>query len=276
MTGGNGRHHAVVLLGANALFKPLDKNARPGRYVSHVGRITPHDHRFTILGYPELPPSPVTLDALADEAAEALAEVADHPVPLIGISFGGFVAQRIAVRHPHLISQLILLASAHRFSSNGWVMMREQCAALRSGDFETLLRKNARLFRRRWFNTLVGLKLWASRGRLSKDFKDPSLILRTYEGVFEDGGTRNSSFGSPISAPTLIIGGSADQYFDSDCFAETAALLPGSQLRLFHGETHMLPMERSRAVVREINRFVSEQRSATSACVEKVQLSAGV
>jgi pimeloyl-ACP methyl ester carboxylesterase len=80
-------------------------------------------------------------------------------------------------------------------------------APLERGDFQTLIRENAVLFRRPWYNWLIQLKLWKDRRKLG-------------------------------------IGGTADQLFDRSAFEETASLIPGARLRLFEGETHMLPIER--------------------------------
>jgi pimeloyl-ACP methyl ester carboxylesterase len=43
----------------------------------------------------------------------------------------------------------------------------------------------------------------------------------------------------PIQAPTLILVGSADHWYSRELFAETAALIPGSRLRVFEGRGHV-------------------------------------
>jgi pimeloyl-ACP methyl ester carboxylesterase len=256
ISGGAGPRHAVVLFGANALFKPLDRVAKPARYARQVQKLLPSGWRLTIIGYEEVPPEATTLDTIADDVALAIEELSPEPIALVGISLGGLVAQRMAARHPERVDRLILLVSAHRFSKPGWQRLMGQFDALRAGDFAALLRDNALLFRRPWFNALIRMKLWKDRGRLHAEFKDPELILRAYQGVFSPDFARNAEVARQIAAPTLVIGGGADQYFDAACLRETAELIPGANLRLFERETHMLPIERSAAVAHEIAVFL--------------------
>lgn len=62
----------------------------------------------------------------------------------------------------------------------------------------------------------------------------------------------------------MIIGGSADQYFDVAAFEETARRIPVARLELFDGETHMLPVERRRDVARVLAEFLTTEDAAWS------------
>lgn len=257
--GGEGARHAVVLLGANALFRPLHKATKPARYAAQVQRLLPPGYQFTIIGYEEFPADTCTLDSIADDVAKALHSLASRRALVLGISFGGFVAQRLAVRHPDLVDRLVIMVSAHRFSASGWGRMERQLQALEAGDLATLLRDNALLFRRPWYNWLVRLKLRSDRSRLQDQCKDPAAILDTYRSVFSDDFARNADLARQIIAPTFVLGGTADQYFDVEALRETAERIPGARLRLFERETHMLPLERSADVAREIAAFLGAQ-----------------
>lgn len=50
----------------------------------------------------------ITMEQLADDAAALLGQVAEPPVIVFGHSYGGFVAQELALRHPGLVRALIL------------------------------------------------------------------------------------------------------------------------------------------------------------------------
>ena len=130
-------------------------------------------------------------------------------------------------------------------------------AYLRAGDLYGLVRENAVLFRRPWYNWLVRLKLWRDRDKLASEFNDPASIARAYEGLFGADFERNGEYAGRIRAETLIIGGTADQYFDVVAFEETARRIPAARLELFDGETHMLPAERKRGVVRLLSEFLT-------------------
>jgi len=167
------------------------------------------------------------------------------PDVVVGISLGGFVALRFAAQHPELVRRLVLLVSAHRFSPSGWRMMERQFEALERGDFRTLVRENALLFRRPWYNWLMRLKLWKDGHRLATEFREPAAILRDYRHLFGPEFKNNAEYGRRIVSPTLIIGGTADQLFGRGASEETAGLIPGARIHLFDNETHMLPVEKS-------------------------------
>lgn len=247
LRGGSGDKTACVFFGANALFRHLDRTANPGRYVRQMARLLPN-HRVTILGY-----AGFRFDEIVRDMAHAL------PVPpdvLVGLSFGGFVAMRFAAQHPELVKRVVLLVSAHRFSPAGWQKMERQFEALEQRDLAALLRENALLFRRPWYNWLVRLKLWKEGARLATDMRDPEAILHDYRHLFGSDFHNNAEYGRRIVNPTLILGGTADQFFDRAACEETAGLIPGADLQLFEGETHMLPVEKSNAVASAITGFL--------------------
>jgi pimeloyl-ACP methyl ester carboxylesterase len=245
--GGSGQREAVVFFGVNALFRRLDRTSDPGRYARQVSRLLP-GHKFTILGY-----AGSSFEEIVRDMARA---ICTPPDVVVGISFGGFVAMRFAAQHPELVRRLVLLVSAHRFSPGGWQMIERQFEALERGDFQTLVRENALLFRRPWYNWLLRLKLWKDGNRLATDFRDPAAILRDYRQLFGPDFKNNAAYGRRIVSPTLVIGGTADQLFDRRASEETAGLIPGAQIQLFEKETHMLPIEKSGEVAGAITDFL--------------------
>jgi pimeloyl-ACP methyl ester carboxylesterase len=127
-------------------------------------------------------------------------------------------------------------------------MMQEQFQALERGDLETVIRLNAVLFRRPWFNTLAGLKLWKDRNRLTAALRDPAAILHDYRQLFGPGFAANTDHCRRIQSPTLIVGGTNDCYFDRQTLEETRDLIPNARLHLVERETHMLPLENPQAI----------------------------
>lgn len=246
--GGSGQPGAIVFPGANALFKRLDQASDPGRHARQVSRLLPR-HRFTMLGY-----AGSSFEEIVGDMARSIGAPADV---LLGVSFGGIVALRFAAQHPELVKRLVLLVSAHRFSPGGQRMLERQFDALRHRDIGTLVRENALQFRRPWYNWLVRLKLWKDRARLAAEFRDPDTILHDYGRLFGPDFENNAAWGKRVACPTLVIGGTADRYFDRQSFQETASLIPSARLRLFERETHMLPIEKSGAVADLIAGFLA-------------------
>jgi len=246
--GGTGQREAVVFFGAGALFKRLDKVSDPGRYARQVSRLLP-GHKFTILGY-----AGSGFDEIVRDMATA---IRTPPEVVVGISFGGFVGMRFAAQHPELVRRLVPLVSGHRFSPGGWRMMERQFEALERGDFRTLVRENALLFRRPWYNWLVRLKLWKDGNRLATGFRDPSAILRDYRQLFGPDFKNYSEYCGRIISPALVIGGTADRYFDRGALEGTACLIPGAQIHPFEREKHMPPIEKSAEVTGAITDFLN-------------------
>lgn len=54
----------------------------------------------------------LTIPRMADDTASVIAALKLHRPDVMGWSMGGFIAQALAVRHPHAISKLILSATA--------------------------------------------------------------------------------------------------------------------------------------------------------------------
>lgn len=248
--GGSGERRAVVFFGVNALFKPLHRVSDPGRYARQVARLIP-GHRFTILGY-----AGATFQEIVDNAAFA---IEDPPDLLVGISFGGFAAMRFAARYPQSAKRLLLLVSAHRFSANGERMVARQIEALERGDWQTLVRENAMLFRRPWYNWLVRLGLSTMASRLAEEARDRAEILRDYRQLLASELRDNAGFARRISCPVLLTAGTADQFFDRSVIEETASMIPDARIIFFERETHMLPIECADPVAKEIDRFVRER-----------------
>jgi proline iminopeptidase len=71
-------------------------------------RLVYYDHRHN--GRSGRPPlETLTMEQLADDAAALAKHVTGEPVIVIGHSYGGFIAQEFALRHPDLVKALILV-----------------------------------------------------------------------------------------------------------------------------------------------------------------------
>ena len=255
LRGGSGAKRIVVLAGIDALFRRME-GPRAMRRARAIVRLLP-PCAWTIVGYGE-PGAGTNLDQAVAATADAIREAAGPPDVLVGISFGGFIAQRLAARNPELAPRLVLLVGAHRFSDAGRKRMDRQIEQLTRGDLTRLVRENALLFRRPWLNALAGTALWLRGQRLTDGIRPPADLLAAYRGLFSDDPGRDGEVARRISARTLIIGGSDDQFFGAEVFQETAERIAGARLVLFPRETHMLPLERAEAVAAEVRSFCRE------------------
>jgi pimeloyl-ACP methyl ester carboxylesterase len=115
------------------------------------------------------------------------------------------------------------------------------------------------MFRRPWLNWLVRLRLRTRRGRLAEGMNDPEVVVRGLRAVLDD--QLDEDRLGRITATTLVVAGTRDQLF-GDVPGQTAALVPNAELALFPGETHMVPVERRRAVAARVRDVLRISRAA--------------
>lgn len=249
--GGDGK--PILVLGGGQAFMQRQTPERIERDARRVAAVLPRDRSFILLGYDQAPAENHSLSAIAVDVAAIITQLG-APVQLVGISYGGLVALQVAADHPSLISELVLLVSAHRFSAEGLRRVRRQLDCAARGDLTALGDDFVGLFRRPWLNWLLRLRLRTRRARLAEAMNDPAIIVRGLRAVLDT--PLDETRLAHITARTLIIGGTRDQLFGRVC-ERTAALVPNASLVQFHGETHMVPVERRRAVAAKIRMLLS-------------------
>ncbi|WP_175493729.1 alpha/beta fold hydrolase [Microvirga guangxiensis] len=251
---GSGSNPIVVLNGGQAFVRrPTPAHAQ--RDAKRIARLLPPHRPIYVLGYDSSPPPGYSIHTIVKDVERILRDETG-PASVMGISFGGFVAARLAADHPALVKSLILMVSAHRFSSEGRRSVDRQIECAWQGDFEGFLKEFGLVFRRPWLNWLLRLRFRQERERLHETMNDPAIIVRGLHAVAGDDFGKDPSWLQAIQPPTLIVGATRDPFFDVEAMEETARLIAGAQLKLFNGETHMLPIERARDVAKVVRDFL--------------------
>ncbi len=250
---GSGSDPIVVLNGGQA-FVRRPTAARAQRDAKRIARLLPPRRPIYVLGYDSSPPPGYSIDMIVKDVAQILRDEIG-PADVMGISFGGFVATRLAADHPDLVRSLVLMVSAHRFSMAGRRSVDRQIECAWQGDFDGFLKEFGLVFRRPWLNWLLRLRFRQERDRLHETMNDPAIIVRGLHAVAGEDFGEDPSWLRTIRPRTLIVGATRDPFFDVEAMEETARLIAGSQLKLFKGETHMLPVERARDVAKVVREF---------------------
>jgi pimeloyl-ACP methyl ester carboxylesterase len=243
----------IVVLSGGQAFMQRQTAGRIERDAARVAAVLPPERGFVLLGYDPAPGENHGLPTIAADVAAIIGELGP-PVQLVGISYGGIVALRVAADHPGTVSDLVLLASAHRFSDAGLRRVRRQIDRAAAADFAALGEDFVAMFRRPWLNWLLRLRLRTRRGGAAAAMNDPEIIVRGLRAV-ADAPVEETSLGR-ITARTLIVSGTHDQIFGR-VPERTAALVPGATHVQFPGETHMVPIERRRAVAAQVRALLS-------------------
>lgn len=182
-------------------------------------------------------PAGHTVQDMADDLAALIEQQFDGHVELVvGVSFGGFVGQYLAARHPTVLSRLALVVSGWRTDPWSREIDRRFVAALRAGD-----KPAARAISMEYLAPagsdppslppFVTAMLWRLMGLDGIPLGDLAL-----EAAAE---VDTRAVLPEIELPVLLVAGDRDRFFPPDVVEETAALLPDCTLVWHEGQGHL-------------------------------------
>jgi 3-oxoadipate enol-lactonase len=165
-----------------------------------------YDHRGH--GKSDGVPGPCTIEDLADEAAALVAREAGGGVHFVGLSMGGMVAQQIAVRHPELVSSIVIANSSSHYDETFRGMWRSRVeTALNLGMPAIADKVMPRWFTRGYRESLPGLQRIAQLRTVLE-----AMDARTYAACAEAVGRIDFFASNPlIACPALVIAGTQDE-----------------------------------------------------------------
>ncbi len=178
-------------------------------------------------------PEGYTIEDMADDQAQAMRSLGIGQAWVLGVSQGGMIAQRLAIRHPELVRRLILAVTAPyanpvvRDAVSGWIGMAQR------GDHTALMVDTAEKMyseiylqkHRKLFPLLARFTRPASYDRFLKNAR-AILEFDARDSLPE------------IACPTLIIAGSDDRTVGNDAATELHSGISGSELYVYDGLGH--------------------------------------
>ncbi|HEX7094846.1 MAG TPA: alpha/beta hydrolase, partial [Acidimicrobiales bacterium] len=219
--------------------------------------VGPLPRRFTVhlLGRRAGQPPGTTMHDLAADVATAITRELGGPVPLMGVSTGGSIALQVAIDHPSLVQRLVVVGAAARLSDAGRDAQRRLAELTEQGRprdaWATVGRMSAGS---ELGGRVMGAMMWLG-GRAS-DPADPSDMIVTIraEDAFDvlDDLER-------ITAPTLVVGGGRDRFYDQHVLRETARRIPDATLVLYPTKGHAGVITH-RPAQRAILQFLTDER----------------
>ncbi len=176
---------------------------------------------------------------MADDVAELIShELGGRADLVVGVSFGGMIAQHLAARHAALLGQVAVIVAAAEVCDWGKDVDRRLAQAVASGDrvrtgmtFAEYVApsRRARLLRR-------VVAPWLGKSLLSGKHYPPADLVVEIEAELEF----DSRSDLPrVAVPVLFVCGDRDQFFTPEVVAETASLVPGSALVWHEGKGHV-------------------------------------
>ncbi len=200
--------------------------------------------RFTyyILGYDPNLPKDHTSEQIAADFAQIIREYIG-PSIIMAVSFGGSVAIPFAALYPELTEKLILLVSTYGSSGEGVKLAKELIKLAEEGKTFTLQKEINQLYSNRVLRLLFDLKTWKNWPKMERTMNPVSTFINAYNHLLETAEERKKYL-PMIQSPTLIIGGTKDQFTSEEYYRTTAELIPNAHLELFEGKTHTVAVEK--------------------------------
>ena len=201
-----------------------------------------------------------TGDAFNAITAQALSLLTE-PFDIVGHSFGGMVALRLAAEFPELIRSAVLIEPvffAVALQDAPSLMQEHGCEAqpyrdaLAAGDYRTA----ARLFNRMWAS--LDSPRWPELSEKTRDAMERAIHLTTpVEGVlFEDRlGLLNPGVLESASMPILLLRGSKTHPTISTINDGLQRRLPNTVNKAIEGAGHMVPISHPRETAEHMVEF---------------------
>jgi pimeloyl-ACP methyl ester carboxylesterase len=195
----------------------------------------------------------LTMRLLADDTAALLHHLGIAQAHILGVSFGGFVAQEFALAYPEMTRTLSLCCTGFGGPNHVAPSLETLTAVLSTDGFNTEARIRRNLlpafspdFVRNHPDEIEEvIKL-----RLANPVVEEAYRSQLKAGVGFDAESRVGA----IKAPTLVLSGDADAIVPVQNSRNLAARIPGAQLQLIEGGGHLFFIEQPD----EFNRIVAE------------------
>lgn len=198
------------------------------------------------------PPAPYTMGDLADDLADLLDALGLASAHLLGTSFGGAVAQHVAIRHPERVASLSLVATTPSFALGSEAVdellsMSHSDRVLAAPDY--------------FFTPEGQVAQRAARPAGTLTARTPEQSARRHE-VARQHEVRDRL--EAIAAPTLIVHGTDDRLAPYAGALLMEERIPHAELRSIEGGRHGIAVEFAGIVALSVHEFLGVPLQAPS------------
>lgn len=207
----------------------------------------------------DLPQGYTTKDMSDDYAELVRDEFAGHVDLVIGVSYGGLIAQHFAADHPDLFGHLVIAVSAHKIADAALDIDRRYAELIHDGkDRDAMAVRAEAAFTKGPLKPLLKGILWLFGkpllGKLDQTFRNDVVIEAQAEADHDATDALRR-----IAVPVLLIGGADDFAFPTSYLHEMAELIPEATLKIYAGG-HTAPFMDKR-FVEDVREFVGASGS---------------
>jgi 3-oxoadipate enol-lactonase len=195
-----------------------------------------YDHRGH--GGSATPAGPYSMDDLVGDAARVIREWGRGPVTWIGLSMGAMVGEGLAIRHPELVSRLVLANTTAKYPQAAVAAWAQRIAAVQDKGMAAVAEMVVERYLHADFRATHPLAVDAIRQRLLRD--DPAGYAASCQAVADvdwfDGLVR-------VRCPTLVIAGARDAGAPPEMGRAIAERIPGATLHVIEDASHLSVLE---------------------------------
>ncbi|MFM7262983.1 MAG: alpha/beta fold hydrolase [Acidimicrobiales bacterium] len=204
-------------------------------------------------GRSEKPEGTYDLEQMADDAITVLDAAGVDAAHVVGLSMGGAISQIIALKYPHRVRSLTLVATACRNHEWREELLKSWADIARTQGMGALGREAARwTIGPRSFRRVLPALGWLGPMQLfnpARAFESQvNAILRTDDSLSVELGN--------ISCPTLVVVGNQDILTPRGDAEEIASLIPTAELVVISGGAHGLTIEHAATFNRVLLEFL--------------------
>jgi pimeloyl-ACP methyl ester carboxylesterase len=231
-------------------------------YRGHGGNPAPRDARS------------ITVAQFADDAHAVWRTTQSPPTVVVGLSFGVQVALELYRRHPSCVRALVLICGTpgHPLDrvSPSPSLRRNIAALVRALASQRAVSGPLLAFLRTRLGTRIAREITYLSGGANRDSCPPAML----QGLFKHVGSLDPHvIGAVMAAylehdahdvlhtitvPTLVIGGDRDQLTPVHVAERMHNTIPGSELVIFPGHSHLVQVEKPREVHAAIDAFLKK------------------
>jgi poly(3-hydroxyalkanoate) depolymerase len=200
---------------------------------------------------------PQRMPGLARQAAHLLNALGHPYADVLGVSFGGAVAQELALANPHRVHRLVL---ASTMCGLGGVPGNPLAVSL----LATPLRYYSPAFMRLIAGVLYGPTVTSQddllRDQINARRARPPTLWGYASQIFAGAGWTSWPWLGRITAPTLVIAGDSDPIVPPRNARILARRIPSAQLELVPGAGHLLLLDRAEYCAGVIADFLDHEQ----------------
>ncbi len=204
-------------------------------------------------GFGGSPPGPGRMP-IAAYAADVRAAMVQHGMEradVVGLSFGGLIAQTLALDFPHAVSRLVLCGCTAGIPPEARNVLRERGLAAERGGMEAVVPATIA----RWFTAGFADEPVVERVR--------ARLRSDSVAAWSDGWHAIAEFDARprlgrLEVPTLVVAGEVDAANTAAAAQALADAIPGARLVTLPGAPHMMQLEAEEAFADAVESFLAE------------------